>query len=130
MNLLSNTVRAAALFLMVNLIAMAQQPAGDAPKADVPRAGRDGVGMPKCKYCPDPEYSEEAKKKNYEGVVVLFVVITPEGRAANIRVTKSPGLGLDEKAIEAVRKWKFKPATKDGKPIATQVPIEVTFRLH
>jgi protein TonB len=59
-----------------------------------------------------------------------MVVITLDGRATNIQVVKSPGLGLDEKAIEAVRQWKFRPAVgPGGKPVPSQVPIEVTFRL-
>lgn len=57
-----------------------------------------------------------------------MVVVTSEGKATNISVVKSPGMGLDEKAIEAVRKWRFKPAMKDGKPVDTRVPIEITFR--
>ena len=94
------------------------------------RAGVNGVGMPSCLYCPDPQYSDEARKAKYQGVVVLLVVITTDGRATNIQVLKSPGLGLDEKAIEAVRQWKFRPAAgPSGKIVPTQVPIEVTFRL-
>jgi len=94
------------------------------------QAGINGVGMPSCIYCPDPQYSDEARKAKYQGVVVLMVVITLDGRATNIRVVKSPGLGLDEKAIEAVRQWKFRPAVgPGGKSVPTQVPIEVTFRL-
>ena len=94
------------------------------------RAGVNGVGMPSCIYCPDPQYSDEARKAKYQGVVVLMVVITLDGRATNIQVVKSPGLGLDEKAIEAVRQWKFRPAVgPSGKSVPTQVPIEVTFRL-
>ena len=94
------------------------------------RAGVNGVGMPSCIYCPDPQYSDEARKAKYQGVVVLMVVITLDGRATNIQVVKSPGLGLDEKAIEAVRQWKFRPAVgPSGKIVPTQVPIEVTFRL-
>jgi TonB family protein len=90
----------------------------------------NGVGMPTCIYCPDPQYSDEARKAKYQGVVVLMVVITLDGRATNIQVAKSPGLGLDEKAIEAVRQWKFRPAIgPNGKSVPTQVPIEVTFRL-
>ena len=94
------------------------------------RAGVNGVGMPSCIYCPDPQYSDEARKAKYQGVVVLMVVITLDGRATNIQVAKSPGLGLDEKAIEAVRQWKFRPAVgPGGKAVPAQVPIEVTFRL-
>lgn len=106
---------------------MAQQPGGDKSKTDIPKAGRDGVSVPKCEYCPNPEYSQEARKKNYEGVVVLMVVVTSEGKATNIRILKSPGMGLDEKAVEAVRKWRFKPAMKDGMPVAAGVPIDCHF---
>jgi protein TonB len=94
------------------------------------RPGRGGVGYPACDYCPEPKYSEEARKAKYQGTVLLEVIVTPDGRATNIRVIKGVGLGLDEKAIEAVRTWIFKPAIgPNGKPVAVRVPIEVTFRL-
>jgi periplasmic protein TonB len=95
------------------------------------RAGVNGVGIPVCLYCPIPQYSDEARKAKYQGTVVLQVTITTDGRAINISVVKGPGLGLEEKAIEAVKGWKFKPAVgPSGKPVATIVPIEVTFRLY
>jgi protein TonB len=95
------------------------------------RAGVNGVGVPVCLYCPIPQYSDEARKAKYQGTVVLQVTITTDGRAINISVVKGPGLGLEEKAIEAVKGWKFKPAVgPGGKPVATIVPIEVTFRLY
>jgi len=95
------------------------------------RAGVNGVGVPICLYCPIPQYSDEARKAKYQGTVVLQVTITPDGRAINISVVKGPGLGLEEKAIEAVKGWKFKPAVgPNGKIVATIVPIEVTFRLY
>ncbi len=59
-----------------------------------------------------------------------MVVVTSDGKVTNIRVVKSPGMGLDEKAIEAVRKWRLKPGMKDGRPIDVQVPVEVTFRMR
>ncbi|HUL15078.1 MAG TPA: energy transducer TonB [Terriglobales bacterium] len=94
------------------------------------RAGLNGVGMPTCFYAPDPQYSDEARKAKYQGIVVLQGVITLDGRVTNISVMKSPGLGLDEKAVEAVRTWRCKPAMgPNGKPVPTLVPIEVTFRL-
>lgn len=94
------------------------------------RAGTGGVGTPICVYCPDPQYSEEARKAKYQGTVVLNVVVTTDGRATNISVIKGPGLGLEEKAMEAVRGWKFKPAVgPNGKAVNVIVPIEVTFRL-
>jgi protein TonB len=94
------------------------------------RAGTGGVGYPSCLYCPEPQYSEDARKAKWQGTVVLNVVITPDGRATNIQIVKGPGLGLEDKAIEAVRNWRFKPALgPDGKAVATLTPIEVTFRL-
>jgi periplasmic protein TonB len=92
--------------------------------------GTAGVGYPSCVYCPDPKYSEEARKAKYQGTVVLQAVITPDGRATEIQVVKGPGLGLEEKAVEAVKQWRFKPALgPGGKPVPVIVPIEVTFRL-
>jgi protein TonB len=95
------------------------------------RAGVNGVGIPICLYCPIPQYSDEARKAKYQGTVVLQVTITTDGRAINISVVKGPGLGLEEKAIEAVKGWKFKPAVgPNGRIVPTIVPIEVTFRLY
>jgi protein TonB len=95
------------------------------------RAGVNGVGVPICLYCPIPQYSDEARKAKYQGTVVLQVTITTDGRAINISVVKGPGLGLEEKAIEAVKGWKFKPAVgPNGRSVPTIVPIEVTFRLY
>lgn len=89
-----------------------------------------GVSAPRAIYDPEPEYSEEARKAKYQGSVVLWVIIDANGRPQNLRVQRSLGMGLDEKAIEAVRTWKFQPARKDGQPVAVQVNIEVNFRLY
>jgi len=94
------------------------------------RPGTGGVGYPACLYCPEPQYSEDARKAKFQGIVVLQVIIQPDGHATNIQVVKGAGLGLDEKAIEAVRTWRFKPAIgPNGTPVATITPIEVNFRL-
>jgi len=77
----------------------------------------------------DPEYSEQARKAKYSGTVTLDVGVDAEGRVTSLRVIKSLGMGLDEKAMEAVTKWKFQPGTQDGKPIPMQTRIEVIFRL-
>src|ERR1039458_6239412 len=89
-----------------------------------------GVSAPRPIYDPDPEYSEEARHVKYQGTVLLWVIVGPDGRPRDIRVQRSLGMGLDEKAIEAVRQWKFEPSMKDGHPVAVQVNIEVSFRLH
>jgi TonB family protein len=88
------------------------------------------VSAPRAVYAPDPEYSEEARKAKWQGTVVLWVVIGPDGKPRDVRVQRSLGMGLDEKAIEAVRTWKFDPAKKDGQPVAVQVNVEVNFRLY
>jgi TonB family protein len=94
------------------------------------RAGTGGVGYPSCLYCPRPDYSEDARKVKFSGTVTLQVIVQPDGSATNIEVVKGVGLGLDEKAVEAVRTWKFKPALgPNGTPVATVVPVEVSFRL-
>jgi periplasmic protein TonB len=94
------------------------------------RPGTGGVGYPACLYCPEPQYSEDARKAKFQGIVVLQVIIQPDGHATNIQVVKGAGLGLDEKAVEAVRTWRFKPAIgPNGTPVATITPIEVNFRL-
>ena len=62
--------------------------------------------------------------------MVLWVVVGADGRTKDIRVQRSLGLGLDEKAIEAVKTWKFEPARKDGQPVAVQINVEVNFRLY
>jgi periplasmic protein TonB len=89
-----------------------------------------GVSAPKVIYQPDPEYSEEARKAKFSGTCVLWLVVGPDGKARDIRVARTLGLGLDEKAIEAVKTWRFEPGMKDGKPVATQLNVEVTFRLY
>ena len=89
-----------------------------------------GVSAPRALYAPDPEYSEEARKAKYEGTVVLTVIVGPDGRTHSIRVARSLGLGLDEKAMEAVRNWKFEPARKGGQAVAVQVNVEVKFSLY
>jgi TonB family protein len=94
------------------------------------RAGSNGVGYPTCVYCPDAKYSEEARKAKFQGVVLLQVTVTPDGRATNIQIVRGPGLGLEEEAINAVKTWRFKPALGPNRvPVATEIGIEVNFRL-
>src|SRR6266567_2795425 len=90
----------------------------------------DGVSAPKAIYTPEPEFSEEARKSKYQGVVVLDIVVGVDGRVHNPHVVRSLGMGLDEKAIEKVNVWKFDPAKKDGRPVAVEMNIEVAFNLY
>ena len=95
------------------------------------RAGLNGVGSPLCIYCPQPEYSDEARKAKYQGTVLLDVTVTADGRVLNPQVLKGPGLGLEEKAMAQVKNWKMRPAVgPGGKPVNCRVQIEVTFHLY
>ncbi|HWR16307.1 MAG TPA: energy transducer TonB [Terriglobales bacterium] len=89
-----------------------------------------GVSAPRALNTPDPDYSEEARKAKYQGTVVLWLIVDQNGRPRDVKVARSLGMGLDQKAIEAVRKWTFEPAMKDGKPVAVQINVEVNFRLY
>jgi TonB family protein len=88
-----------------------------------------GVSSPTVLFRVDPEYSEEARKAKYSGTVLVSIVVDTEGRARDIRVVKSVGMGLDEKAMEAVSKWKFKPGMKGGIAVNVFAQVEVNFRL-
>ena len=88
-----------------------------------------GVSAPVPVYKPEPEYSEEARKAKWQGAVLLELVVDADGVPQNIKVIRSLGLGLDQKAIEAVQKWRFKPGQKDGKAVPVSANIEVNFRL-
>ena len=88
-----------------------------------------GVSSPQVLFKVDPEYSEEARKAKYGGTVLIKLIVLPDGKAADIKVVRSLGLGLDEKAIEAVEKWKFKPGMKNGVAVPVMATIEVNFRL-
>jgi len=77
----------------------------------------------------DPEYSDEARKAKLQGVVELGIEVNAAGQVTNVRVLQSLGLGLDERAVAAVRQWKFRPGTLNGKPVTTRAVVEVNFRL-
>ena len=92
------------------------------------RAG-GGVLAPVILTKVDPEYSEEARKAKFSGSVILYIEVNERGMVQNPRVIRALGMGLDEKALEAVMKWRFRPGTKDGKPVPVAAQVEVTFRL-
>jgi len=89
-----------------------------------------GVTAPRVIYAPDPEFSEEARKAKFQGTVVLWIVVGVDGRPHDIGVSRSLGMGLDEKAIDAIRQWRFEPGRKDGIAVAVQVNVEVSFHLY
>jgi periplasmic protein TonB len=93
------------------------------------RPGR-GVTPPRPIYSPDPEFSEEARKAKYQGVCTLMIVVDTDGRPINLRVVNSLGMGLDEKALETVKTWRFEPGMKDGHPVKVEMAVEVDFHLY
>jgi TonB family protein len=93
-------------------------------------AGVRGVTVPRVIYNPEPNFSDEARKSKTQGSVVLMLVVGADGRTYDISVQRSLGMGLDEKAIEAVRTWRFHPATLNGQPVAAQIAVEVNFHLY
>ena len=80
-------------------------------------------------YKPDPPYSEEARKAKYQGTVIVLIVIDAQGNVTDSRIVKPLGLGLDEKAIETIKTWKFKPGMRNGTPAPVRMMVEVSFRL-
>ena len=86
--------------------------------------------LPKVIYKAEPQYTEEAKAAKVMGTVALKLMVDEQGNAQDIQVTKSLDQGLDQKAIEAVRQWRFTPGTVDGKAAAVSVNIEVNFKLQ
>ena len=89
-----------------------------------------GVSAPKLVYAPDPEYTKKAQEANYQGVCVIALIVDTEGKPERVHVLRHLGMGLDQKAVEAVKQYKFTPALLQGKPVPVQVNIEVNFRVN
>jgi TonB family protein len=123
-----------------------QPPEGDQPQRTdstgqaSPAAADDGGGEvlhigghvkpPVAVYQPDPDYAADARLAGYQGTTTITIVIGPDGKVYRPRLSEPVGLGLDEQARDKVLTWKFKPATKDGQPVAVEVKVEVQFNLY
>ena len=132
--------------LLSPLFPAVQVPVGG-PKVEIPRGGNlgappvvpppgpgvyrvgGGVTAPQILERHEPSYTEEARAARIQGTVLLSVVVQPDGTAGQIKVLRSLDVGLDQKAVETVGTWKFKPGMKDGQPVSVQATIEVNFRL-
>ncbi len=101
-------------------------PPGGTP---IEEPGKNGVTNVECIECPRPEYTDEARRKKVEGIVVMRFTVRPDGYADDIFVTKSAGFGLDAAAVNTLLRSKFKPAEKDGHPVASQTHAEMSFLL-
>jgi periplasmic protein TonB len=89
-----------------------------------------GISAPQAISTPDPEYTEQARNAKTQGTCVLWLIVDDQGRPRDIRVVRGLGFGLDAKAVEAVKQWRFEPAMKDGHPVNVQISVEVGFRLY
>src|SRR5207247_9508256 len=85
---------------------------------------------PRPLYGPDPEYPEQARIQQLEGTCPLRATVGSDGAVYDVEVEHRLGGGLDERAVEALRRWRFKLARKDGRPVAAEVHVEMTFRMH
>ena len=92
--------------------------------------GDEGVTAPRAIYQVDPTYDDASRKVKLNGFVVLTIIVAPDGSTKNIRITKSLSPSLDQRSIEAVSRWKFKPATKDGKPVPVEIRVQTTFKIY
>ena len=115
-------------FLLSGTVALTQDPTDKTSDA-VYEAG-NGVIPPKAVHTPNPSFSEPARGRKVHGVVALSMIVTAEGRVRDVTVTKSLDEDLDKRAISAVSAWRFKPGTKDGRPVAVRLRAQVEFNLY
>jgi protein TonB len=88
-----------------------------------------GVSAPVALYTPEPEFSEEARKAKVAGIVLVSLIVDNQGKPQSVHVIRGIGMGLDEKAVEAVRQYKFKPAMENGHPVPVQMDVQVDFQI-
>jgi TonB family protein len=110
--------------------AEAQREAGMSPLPELRKAGRDGMTVPKLRSKEEPRYSTAARVMKLHGAVLFSLVIDRDGKVRNIRIVRGIGFGLDEAAYDAIKRWKFKPSTLEGQPIAVTANTEVNFRIR
>jgi len=92
----------------------------------------EGVTLPKATFSPTPEYTIEAAKKKIEGIVLLSLIVLPDGTSRNVTVTKGLGYGLDEQAVKTVSTWRFQPAVRqsNGEAVPISITVETTFHVY
>jgi protein TonB len=133
-NLRLRLIRSAAFLAAITLpLGITALPAQDAapPSSEVVYGQFDpGITRAKAVYQPNPEYSDRAARKKIQGDIRLSIIVTAEGTVRDPQVTRSLDKDLDKNAVDCVKKWKFEPATKDGKPVATHVAVEVSFHMQ
>jgi periplasmic protein TonB len=89
-----------------------------------------GVSAPQLVHSVEPEFTETARQQNFQGAVSIKLIVDSQGNPQDVRLASHLGMGLDEKAIEAVRQYKFRPAMYQGHPVSVQIVVDVDFHLH
>lgn len=89
-----------------------------------------GVSAPVLIHAAEPEFTQQARQANFQGTVSVQLIVDAQGNPQDVRVTRPLGMGLDQKAVEAVRQYKFRPSMYQGRPVAVQMIVEVDFHLH
>jgi TonB family protein len=134
---------ACVILACATLPAVGQQPSTPTPESNPPSVQPEAAPAPdKLMHIGDrhvqkpivissvpPQFSEEAKHAKYSGHVLVYLFVDKEGNPTHVRVVKSEGMGLDEKAVEAVRQYKFKPATFMGQPVTVDLYVDVNFQI-
>jgi len=113
-----------AAVLMAGLVVSAA-----AQSKQVYKVGQDGVTAPVLIKEVKPQYTDDAKARGVQGSVWVTAIVKADGGVGDVKVTKSLDPGLDEQAVIATRQWRFRPGTKDEKPVDVEVEIELTFTL-
>jgi TonB family protein len=91
---------------------------------------KDGVKVPKPIYTPEPEFSEEARRAKFQGMVSVSIIVDETGNVSQVRLERPLGMGLDDNAMQRVKTWRFDPARLEGQPVAVEMRIEVSFNLY
>jgi len=92
--------------------------------------GVDGASLPVCVFCPSPDYTDLARVAKFRGTVELSLIVTKDGTVNSVFVLKGAPFALTQKAIDAVQKWKFKPAKFHGQSVPVRVPVDIEFQLY
>ena len=114
----------------IHVVAQDSPPKNDEVVYEIHKAGEYGVTAPKGISMPQPEYTDEARRKKINGTVLLSIVVGTDGNVREAEVTKSLDKGLDKQSVKTVKAWTFQPATKDGQPVPVRMDVEVTFRIR
>src|SRR5580698_5540153 len=111
-------------------LSFARSPEAIPAEPGILQPGVDGASLPVCVFCPSPDYTDLARAAKYRGTVELSLIVTKDGAVNSVMVLKGAPFALTQKAIDAVQKWKFKPAKFHGQSVPVRVPVDIEFQLY